>query len=109
MNSKLDNYSWKACGDNILDTGPFFNEQCDDGNTVGGDGCSSTCTKETLPRTHSYTVPHYDLVSEQWVHISTDTYNNIMDCKSPYLPAPTANITTANAGSDRATVGKLAQ
>ncbi len=28
------------CGDGILDGG----EVCDDGNTIGGDGCSSTCT-----------------------------------------------------------------
>jgi cysteine-rich repeat protein len=28
------------CGDGILDVG----EVCDDGNTVGGDGCSATCT-----------------------------------------------------------------
>ena len=32
----------KSCGDGLLDTG----EECDDGNTVSGDGCSSTCKKE---------------------------------------------------------------
>ena len=26
---------------------PLINEECDDGNTTDGDGCSSTCTKET--------------------------------------------------------------
>ena len=31
-----------ACGDGIVNG----NEQCDDGNTVSGDGCSSVCTKE---------------------------------------------------------------
>lgn len=31
------------CGDGIIDSG----EECDDGNTVDGDGCSSTCTIET--------------------------------------------------------------
>ncbi len=31
------------CGNNILDAG----EQCDDGNLVNGDGCSSTCHTET--------------------------------------------------------------
>lgn len=30
------------CGDTILDRG----EECDDGNTVGGDGCSASCTRE---------------------------------------------------------------
>jgi cysteine-rich repeat protein len=31
-----------TCGDDIVDGG----EQCDDGNTVAGDGCSATCTLE---------------------------------------------------------------
>ncbi|MFH2005061.1 MAG: DUF4215 domain-containing protein [bacterium] len=31
-----------VCGDGVLDTG----EQCDDGNTVSGDGCSATCQNE---------------------------------------------------------------
>ena len=30
------------CGDGVLDAG----EECDDGNTVNGDGCSATCTTE---------------------------------------------------------------
>lgn len=34
--------SGPRCGDNILDPG----EECDDGNLVDGDGCSSTCTIE---------------------------------------------------------------
>ena len=32
----------EICGNNILDAG----EQCDDGNTVSGDGCSQFCTIE---------------------------------------------------------------
>jgi cysteine-rich repeat protein len=36
-----------VCGNGILETG----EQCDDGNTANGDGCSSTCTIETNPDT----------------------------------------------------------
>lgn len=32
-----------SCGDGMLDT----NEECDDGNTINDDGCSSTCKKET--------------------------------------------------------------
>jgi cysteine-rich repeat protein len=31
-----------VCGNHILESG----EQCDDGNTINGDGCSSTCTIE---------------------------------------------------------------
>jgi TonB family protein len=34
-----------ACGDGALDA----SEQCDDGNTANGDGCSSTCRLEALP------------------------------------------------------------
>jgi cysteine-rich repeat protein len=33
------------CGDNII----AGSEQCDDGNLVSGDGCSSTCQTECLP------------------------------------------------------------
>jgi cysteine-rich repeat protein len=32
-----------SCGDGSVDTG----EECDDGNTTGGDGCSATCQGET--------------------------------------------------------------
>lgn len=35
-----------VCGNNILES----SEQCDDGNVLDGDGCSSTCTEE--PATH---------------------------------------------------------
>lgn len=34
---------WAACGDSMLQAG----EQCDDGNTVSGDGCTNICTTET--------------------------------------------------------------
>jgi len=34
------------CGDSVLQAG----EECDDGNTADGDGCSSTCTLENLVR-----------------------------------------------------------
>ncbi len=34
-----------VCGNGIIESG----EQCDDGNTNGGDGCSSTCQNEPAP------------------------------------------------------------
>ncbi|MBD3319133.1 hypothetical protein GF342_04460 [Candidatus Woesearchaeota archaeon] len=34
-----------VCGNGIVE----FNEECDDNNTVSGDGCSSTCTIEAAP------------------------------------------------------------
>ena len=56
--SKTDNFKVRAsdeeppppppapcCGDGHLDSG----EQCDDGNTTSGDGCSATCTVEQAP------------------------------------------------------------
>jgi cysteine-rich repeat protein len=38
-----------GCGDTFLNPP----EQCDDGNVVDGDGCSSTCTLETFPNAQS--------------------------------------------------------
>ena len=35
----------QTCGNGILESP----EECDDGNTVNGDGCSSTCTLECIP------------------------------------------------------------
>ena len=55
--SKVDNFKVRVelpppppppgpvCGNGIVESG----EQCDDGNTVDGDGCSSTCTIEAPP------------------------------------------------------------
>jgi cysteine-rich repeat protein len=34
-----------VCGNGVLDPG----EQCDDGNTISGDGCSATCQSELIP------------------------------------------------------------
>ena len=41
------NNAWAVrCGDGIFD--PAGGEQCDDGNLIDGDGCSSTCTLESF-------------------------------------------------------------
>jgi len=40
---------YPVCGDGKLDSG----EQCDDGNTISGDGCSSTCQSEVECRMNS--------------------------------------------------------
>src|SRR5512132_4160439 len=44
-----------VCGDGVIDAG----EECDDGNVVGGDGCSATCVFEGCPLTGTWqsTVP----------------------------------------------------
>jgi cysteine-rich repeat protein len=36
------------CGDGYVDMGATPPEQCDDGNTSNGDGCSATCTRESM-------------------------------------------------------------
>ncbi len=38
-------YLEQLCGNGILE----FGEQCDDGNTISGDGCSATCQTEAVP------------------------------------------------------------
>ncbi|GIU68715.1 MAG: hypothetical protein KatS3mg001_565 [Candidatus Pacearchaeota archaeon] len=43
------------CGDGILDTS--LGEQCDDGNTVSGDGCSSICQIEIPPEEQPPSAP----------------------------------------------------
>ena len=42
--TNIGNFSSSVCGDGILEG----NEVCDDGNTLDGDGCSSTCESESL-------------------------------------------------------------
>lgn len=41
------------CGDRVLDSG----EQCDDGNTLAGDGCSNICMTENLCGDGTVTYP----------------------------------------------------
>ncbi|CAD8053261.1 unnamed protein product [Paramecium primaurelia] len=38
-------YCKNTCGDGLVVTDPygFYSEECDDGNTINGDGCSSSC------------------------------------------------------------------
>ena len=56
------------CGNGVVDVG----ETCDDGNTVSGDGCSSTCQLETgflcmagTPAETCYCNPH--ILSARWI------------------------------------------
>jgi len=58
-----------VCGNGIVETG----EQCDDGNTVSGDGCSSTCQMDTsaTPRiTGSMTPPTLELYNPTGVQLT---------------------------------------
>lgn len=40
-----------ACGDGYVDSGASPREQCDDGNTMSGDGCEADCTIPPVPIT----------------------------------------------------------
>jgi cysteine-rich repeat protein len=42
--TNIGDFSLSVCGDGVLDEG----EACDDGNTMDGDGCSSTCELESV-------------------------------------------------------------
>jgi TonB family protein len=71
-----------VCGDGALDA----SEQCDDGNTASGDGCSSTCRLEALPPpppARSQTVAPQVLRAlrisgETQIHPSTSTQSMMM-------------------------------
>lgn len=56
-----------ACGDGFTDAGASPPEQCDDGNTVGGDGCSSTCQTEVVVPT-GFRITSLDLISPRIVY-----------------------------------------
>jgi cysteine-rich repeat protein len=52
-----------ACGDGFVDAGATPVEQCDDGNTTSGDGCSATCTTEMATPPTGFRVTNLDLIS----------------------------------------------
>jgi cysteine-rich repeat protein len=63
------------CGDGILD--PSLGEQCDDGNTVSGDGCSSICQIEvvTPPPTGEIPSPPGEAVPTANIAVSPSQFN----------------------------------
>ena len=44
--STWDRPTTASCGDGILDNEAPWDEECDDGNTISGDGCNSSCDIE---------------------------------------------------------------
>jgi len=71
-------FAQAACGNGILDPG----EQCDDGNTVSGDGCSATCRSEVaaamrpIPAGTFEMGDHHDGMSDAPVHsVTLDAFN----------------------------------
>ena len=56
-----------TCGDGFTDAGATPPEECDDGNTMSGDGCSSTCMMETGVMPTGFRVTNLDLISPRIV------------------------------------------
>jgi cysteine-rich repeat protein len=56
-----------SCGDGFTDTGASPAEQCDDGNTMNGDGCSSTCQTEAAVMPTGFRVTSLRLISPRIV------------------------------------------
>src|SRR5690606_23403844 len=56
-----------TCGDGITDPGATPAEQCDDGNTTSGDGCSATCQTEASVMATGFRVTDLSLVSPRIV------------------------------------------
>jgi len=76
-----------VCGNGIVESG----EECDDGNTISGDGCSATCTLEI-----SCVVPPSGLVS--WWPGNTNA-NDIIDGNNGLLVGATIDIINKKVGN----------
>ena len=62
------------CGDGYLNSAA--GEECDDGNTIGGDGCTGLCeTEQTITLSQAGNVSLIDLPSTQADYINRITYN----------------------------------
>ena len=91
----FDDPDCQVCGNHHLDP----NEQCDDGNTTAGDGCSPTCQVENVPpvaRCIDVTVER-DAACQAVADVnngSSDPDGNLKDCVAspagPYAPGTTA-------------------
>ncbi len=61
-----------GCGNSTIDAG----EECDDGNTNNGEGCSSTCTAETgWTCVGEPSVCTEDTIQKRIIFVSSNTYN----------------------------------
>lgn len=79
----IDEEPQVVCGNGIIEDG----ETCDDGNTVDGDGCSSSCQIENQP-------PSVDAGVDQTITLPTNTVVLDGTVTDDGLPLPT-NLTTA--------------
>jgi cysteine-rich repeat protein len=65
------------CGNGIIEQ----SEQCDDGNTIGGDGCSSNCTNETIGETCNadYSYLEWDTITPDGYHLVNTTDKGVVE------------------------------
>jgi cysteine-rich repeat protein len=63
--ANIEVVSCQECGDEILDAG----EDCDDGNTIDGDGCDSTC-KEEVTQSDMYSIDPFFIAA---THVYDET------------------------------------
>ena len=95
------------CGDGILDSG----EECDDGNTVDGDGCDANCAMEappplgpTLASIQANIFTPYCIechipggTGPLKLHTEEDSYNSLVrEPVSLYCPWPTPRVAPGN-------------
>ncbi len=74
-----------TCGNGVIETVAGVAEQCDDGNGVGGDGCSSTCTFD------AYSGPNPTRIAAALDPVGNIDSIDIVVTSTSYLTAETFN------------------
>lgn len=87
-------FSTYVCGDAVVSLG----EECDDGGTANGDGCSASCTFEVNETEQNGTLLTADVYTSPWVaRIDPD---GDVDIVSVNVPGPASKITAKTKGPD---------
>ena len=84
--------SGSVCGNGAVESG----EQCDDGNTVGGDGCSSTCQAEATVDTFV----HWQFVATQFPPYAGANCSGIEAARVDLMLTGPKNVMTSASCSD---------
>lgn len=78
-----------VCGDGNLLVGDEYNEECDDGNVSGGDGCSCDCSKECSDVVPSLTSRHLSVVAGVSSGYAPGAFRDVA-CEDKGLPVSTS-------------------
>jgi cysteine-rich repeat protein len=82
------------CGDTMVSPG----EECDDGNTTSGDGCSAACAFEVVETEQNGTLATANVYTSPWVaRIDPD---NDVDVVSITVPGPASKLVAKTLGPD---------